>query len=177
MGSEMCIRDRDRALQDAHAELLYASWRPHGPPHGPSARHTQHRDDHALTRSKTSSIIHSSLPHENGPLHPRIGRQISTILPCWISLCLCSHALSTVAASRARQSMTRRMRLDSKSLKPHESAPLLSENDSAHRASTAERARHAHVPRVAKRRWGSTPTPNGWPHSCQACSRRLTMRA
>ena len=93
----LCMEDR--ALQDAHAELLYASWRPHWPPHGRSARHTQHRDKHALTRSKTPSIIHSSLPHENGPLHPRIGRQIST------------------------------------------------------------------------------PTPNGWPHSCLACSSRLTMRA
>ena len=159
----LCMEDRE--LQDARAELLYASWRPHWPPHGRSARHTQHRDKHALTRSKTPSIIHSSLPHENGPLHPRIGRKISTILPCWISQRLCSHALSTVASSRVRQSMTRRIE-NAESLKPHESAPLLSENDSAHRAGTAERARHAHVPRVAKQRWGSTPTPNGWPHSC-----------
>ena len=40
---------------------------------------------------------------------------------------------------------------DSESLRPHKSAPLLSEIDSAHRAGNAGHARHAHVPRVAKR--------------------------
>ena len=69
----LCMEDR--ALQDARAEFMYASWRPHWPPHGRSARHTQHRDKHVLTRSKTPSIIHSSLPHENGPLHPRIANE------------------------------------------------------------------------------------------------------
>ena len=38
---------------------------------------------------------------------------------------------------------------DSESLRPHKSAPLLSEIDSAHRAGTTERAHHEHVPRVA----------------------------
>ena len=143
----LCMEDRE--LQDARAGLLYASWRPHWPPHGPSARHTQHRDDHALTRSKTPSIIHSSLPHENRPLDPRIARKIWTRLLCWIPEHLCSHALSIVASLRGRQSMTRRMGRDSKSLKLHKSAPLLSEIDSAHRTGTAERAHHAHVPRGA----------------------------